>query len=98
MVDAERKKAGKNISSKKQKKEDRNARGVVGYQEWYQGTEINLEPSTWCMSPSCRPDPHQVYIMVIKSPGINFAYAQLCARHATTAKLAESKEVRTSWR
>lgn len=46
MVDTERKKAGKNILSKKQKKEDWNARGVVGYQEWYQGTEINLEPST----------------------------------------------------
>lgn len=32
------------------------------------------------MSPSCRPDPHQVHITVIKSPGINFAYAQLCAQ------------------
>lgn len=44
--------------------------------EWYQRSAVQRDV---CPSGSCRPDLHQVYIMVIKSPGINFAYAQLCS-------------------
>lgn len=45
-------------------------------QLWYQRTNHVMYVCVLSSESAC---PHQVYIAVIKSPGINFAYAQLCA-------------------